>query len=46
MALDTSWRLKYLLEERTEGGAASLVSGLYCDVSGNAIIVMVWGVVL
>ncbi len=35
-----------MLEERTEGGAASLVAGLYYDVVSNALVVVIWGVVL
>jgi hypothetical protein len=46
MAPNASWKLNYLLEERTESGAASLVAGLYCDVVSNAPIVVIQGVIL
>ncbi len=46
MGISASCGLTYLLEERTESGTVILVAGLYCDVVTNAIIVVVWGVVL
>jgi hypothetical protein len=38
--------ITYLFKGRSESGAIVLVAGLYCDVISNAIVVIVWGVVL
>jgi hypothetical protein len=46
MGIDVYCGLTYSLEGRTESGTIGLVVGLYCDVVSNAIIVVVWGVVL
>jgi hypothetical protein len=44
LGIDASCGLTYSLERRTESGTIGLVSGLYCDVISNAIVVIVWGV--
>ena len=46
LGLDVSCGLTYLLEGRSESDTIALVAGLYCDVFSNAIVVIVWGVVL
>jgi hypothetical protein len=46
LALNASWRINYLLEEKTESGAASLVPGMYCDAISNALVNIVCGVIL